>query len=371
MLSSPRISAIQEASEMRSFNCLVLCAAFCTALALPVLAQQVREPASYPHDMSDFGCVHKDENVCDQAPAPPPDYNPLIGTWVRYSLLRNGFSVQPPDAPLYVKFGPDGWWSMMEFPANRPKVNKSLDQQTPQELFSRFDKLGGGWGNYSNIGMVNYRHHLAGLGPGGGESSQERAWRFEGNILILEGTGPTRSPQVHARKLPNQPLGSRALVGTWERTAYTVNGAAGATTPEHLILGEDGWYHATVLPSGRQGVQGKPMAQWTTQEYVGAYGGMSASRGTYNVQGNTFVRRHIADVDPNLENKLSTGTFNLQGDTFTWQGTDAAGQKFSATYRKMKPFDVYAPLPPRAGGAARGAAPGGTGPAPARGSGAQ
>ncbi len=38
------------------------------------------------------------------APRRPPDYIPLVGTWVRYSLLRNGFSVQPPDAPLYVKF---------------------------------------------------------------------------------------------------------------------------------------------------------------------------------------------------------------------------------------------------------------------------
>jgi hypothetical protein len=273
---------------------------------------------------------------------------------VRYSLLRNGFSVQPPDAPLYVKFMNDGWWSMMEFPADRPKVNKPLDQQTTKELFSRFDKMAGGWGNYTNIGMVNLRHHKAGLGPGGGESSQERAWRFEGNILILEGTGPTKSPQVHARKLPNQPLGSRALVGSWERTAYTVNGAAGAATPEHLLLGEDGWYHASVLPDGRKGVQGKPQDQWTPQEYAAAFNGMSASRGTYNVQGTTFVRRHIADTDPNLEDKLSSGTFTQQGNTFTWQGTDAAGQKFSATYTKLPPFDVYAPLAARGGGAARG-----------------
>ena len=72
---------------------------------------------------------------------------------------------------------------------------------------------------------------------------------------------------------------------------------------------------------------------------------MSASRGTYNVQGTTFVRRHIGDTDPNLEDKLSTGTFAVKGDTFTWTGTDAAGQKFSATYTRMEPFDVYAPFP--------------------------
>src|SRR4030095_16495536 len=122
----------------------------------------------------------------------------------------------------------------------------------------------------------------------------------------------------------------------------------------------DGWYHATVLPAGRKGAAGE-QSKWTTQDYVAAYKGMQASRGTYNVQGNTFVRRHIADVDPNLEDKLSTGTFTQQGDQFTWTGTDAWGQKFEATYRRLKPFDVYAPL----GGRGRGAGPAAG--APARG----
>ena len=66
------------------------------------------------------------------------------------------------------------------------------------------------------------------------------------------------------------------------------------------------------------------------------------------MQGTTFARRHIGDTDPSLEDKLSTGTFTLKGDAFTWTGTDAAGQTFSATYTRMKPFDVYAPF--RAGG---------------------
>ena len=230
------------------FRSALLCAGICATAAFAALGVQAQEPASFPHDMSDYGCTHKDENACDSAPAPPPDYIPLVGTWVRYSLLRNGFSVQPPDAPLYVKFMKDGYWSMMEFPANRPKINKPLEQQTTKELFSRFDKMGGGWGNYSNSGQVNFRHHKAGLGPGDGENTQERAWRFEGNVLVLEGSGPTKSPQIHARKLPNQKLGSTELVGSWQRTAYTVNGAPGTTTPEHLLLGEDGWFHATTLP---------------------------------------------------------------------------------------------------------------------------
>ena len=89
------------------FRAVLLCA-MCAAVGFAALSLRAQEPASYPHDMSDYGCTNRDENTCDSAPAPPPDYNPLVGTWIRYSLLRNGFSVQPPDAPLYVKFMKDG-----------------------------------------------------------------------------------------------------------------------------------------------------------------------------------------------------------------------------------------------------------------------
>jgi hypothetical protein len=323
---------------------LIAAAVLTGALALPAAAQPPA-PADYPHDMSAFQCSHRDEEVCDAAPTPPPLYTPLVGSWVRFSLLRNGFSVQPPDAPLYLQFMADGYWSMMEFPAGRPKVDKPLDQQTPQELFARFDKMSGGYGVYTNIGQVNYRHHKLGLTPGG-ENTQERAWRFEGNVLVLEGAGPTRSPQIHARKLPTQPLGTTALVGSWERTAYSVNGqpVAGAA-PEHLLLAEDGWYQATSLPAGRTSPRGVDMKTWTTAQYVAAFGGMSASRGTYAVTANTLSRRHIGDVDPNLEGKLTSGTYTRSGDSFTWTGTDAQGRTFVATYVKMKPFDIYAPLP--------------------------
>jgi hypothetical protein len=181
----------------------------------PLAAQPggLAAPAALPHDMSNYGCSHYDGKTCDQAPSPPPDYNPLIGTWVRYSLLRNGFTVQLPDAPLYVKFSSDGYWSMMEFPAGRPKADKPMDQQTPQELFARFDSMEGGWGTYTQNGQLNIRHHQRGISPGGGASDQVREWSFEGNILLLAGTGANRSPQARFRKLPNQPLASRSLPG--------------------------------------------------------------------------------------------------------------------------------------------------------------
>jgi hypothetical protein len=318
-------------------------AAILVLAATAASAQQAKIPASYPHDMTDFECSHRDDSACDNAPLPPPDYTPIVGTWVRYSLLRQGFSVQPPDAPLVIKFMNDGWWSMVELPAGRAKVNRPLEQQTPQELLARFDKMGGGWGNYTNAGQINIRHHKAGLNPGN-ESDQVRGWHFDGNALVLDGTGPDHSPIIHARKLPNQPLGSRALAGSWDRLSYKVNGAPVDAAPEHLLLGEDGWYQATVLPPGRTDRKGLPQNQWSTQDYVNAYKGMEASWGTYNVEAASFLRRHIGDTDPNLEDKLAIGTFRLKGDSFTWTGTDAAGRKFEAVYRRATPFDIYAPV---------------------------
>lgn len=327
---------------------VVAAALLCMLASLPVLAQRGQTAgrgsasATLPEDMSTYQCSHFDETACDQAPNPPPN-NSLVGTWVRISLLRNAFSVQPPDAPLYVKFGSDGHWSMMEFPAGRPKLNKPLDQQTPQELFNRFDKMDGGYGTYLIQGQTVNRRHVSNLGPGGGGGDQVREWSFEGNILALIGTGPTRSPQARFRKLPPQPVSSTALVGTWDRTALTVNAQAvtGPLLQQWIVLGEDGWFHQTAVPSGRK-APGKPMEQYTVQDYVGAYTGLSAARGVYNIQGTTLTRKHLADTDPNLTGWDEVAQFTLGGDTLTLQGTNERGEKVQATYNRLKALDPYA-----------------------------
>lgn len=326
---------------MRKLAAAILLCAFAS---LPVRAhrEQGAGKSSLPEDMSTYQCSHRDGSACDQAPNPPPN-NPLVGTWVRISLLRNAFSVQPPDAPLYVKFGSDGYWSMMEFPAGRPKVNKSLDQQTSEDLFSRFDKMEGGYGTYLIQGQTVNRRHVSNLGPGGGGGDQVREWSFEGNILALIGTGPTRSPQARFRRLPPQPVASTTLVGTWDRTALTINGQAvtGPLLQQWLVLGEDGWFHETAVPPGRKDPR-KPMEQYTTQDYVAAFAGLSATRGTYDVQGMTLTRRHIADINPNLTGWEETAQFTLRGETLSLQSTNDKGEKIQATYNRLKPLDPYA-----------------------------
>jgi hypothetical protein len=53
------------------FRSVLLCAGMCATVWLPALVLQAQEPASYPHDMTDFGCTNKDENVCDSRSSAP------------------------------------------------------------------------------------------------------------------------------------------------------------------------------------------------------------------------------------------------------------------------------------------------------------
>ena len=309
--------------------------------------------AVLPEDLSAYECTHRDGPACDQHPAPPPA-NPIVGTWVRISLLRNGYSQQPPSAPMYIKFGADGYWTMMEFPAGRPKVNKPLAQQTAPELLSRFDRMEGAYGTYYLQGQVLIRHHVANLDPAGTPStvlltsagSQIRDWGFEGNILTMIGTGPNRSPQARMRKLPAQPLASTALVGTWERTTLTVNGKAvtGPLLQQRILFGEDGWFHQTAVPPGRRD-PAKALEVYTVQDWVDGYTGLSAVRGTYDVRGATLIRRHVADLDPNLTGSEETASFTLDKGSLTIEGADAAGAAVRATYTRLPPHDPYAPPP--------------------------
>lgn len=318
-------------------------ALFPIALALvssPLVAQTNLQPASVPEDLWDFGCVRWDEYACDQVPQENLNDPPVVGTWVRISLLRNSFSVQPPDAPLYLIVMPDGYWSMFEFPANRPRYNLPMGEQTSAQLFRRFDKLEGSFGWWTWDGTVLNRHHMGGVNPGAdGESDQRREVIWENSIMAMLGTGSNRSPQARMRKLPVQPLSTRALVGTWDRTTHTVNGQAvtGATVPQRIFLNDDGWFHQIVMPRGRTN-PGKPRAEYTPADYVTAFAGLALARGTYDiVDGNTLVRFHAANLDPNLTGWREVAQYTLAGNTMTLQGVDESGARYQSTYTRQAP----------------------------------
>jgi hypothetical protein len=282
------------------------------------------------------------------AKTPPPDPTcsaaRLVGTWERISLLRNGLSVQPPDAPLFVKFGADGYWSMMEMPDGRPSIDKPPDQVTAKELFAHFDKVEGGQGTWTvkADGSVVTRRHLVNIAPGGEGSAQDRLCWFEGEILALVGTGATRSPQARFKRLPVQPGKPHPLVGTWERTSHAINGKpAPQPAPLIVILGEDGWYSQTQLPTGRKSVD-KPLDQYTVDDYIKSFAGVSAARGTYSVEGTTFTRKYVAHIDPALVGRDNVVQFTLSGETMTIKGTPAGGAAFESTFRRLQKLDTAA-----------------------------
>ena len=292
------------------------------ALVTPALAQEPAKPAASP--------------TCTAAR--------LVGTWERVSLLRNALSVQPPDAPLFVKFGADGYWSMMEMPDDRPTIAKPLDQMTARELFTRFDKVEGGQGTWTvkADGSVVTRRHLVNIAPGGENSNQDRLCWFEGEILALVGTGANRSPQARFKRLTAPQSKPHPLVGTWEQASLAVDGKPSPLPAAAIvIIGEDGWFSATQLPAGRKPA-GKPMEQYTVDDYVRSFSGVEAGRGTYTVEGTTLRWKHVANIDPNLVGSETVAQYSLAGDTLTLRATTAGGAKFVSTYRRPKPLDTIA-----------------------------
>lgn len=266
----------------------------------------------------------------------------LVGTWERVSLLRNALSVQPPDAPLFVKFSSDGHWSMMEMP-DRPKDDRPLEKLTDKELFARFDKVEGGYGTWSLKGDTLTRKHVVNIAPGGEGNNQDRTCIFEGEILALIGTGVNRSPQARFKRLPTQQGKPHNLVGTWERVSLVIDGKAQQPplAPLVLILGEDGWFSQTQLPTGRKPVK-KPMEQYTVEDYLQSFKNVSAARGTYTVEGNVMTRKHVADIDSGYVGYEDPRQFTLDGDTLTLRGKTKSGGKVEATFRRSKPLETSA-----------------------------
>jgi hypothetical protein len=285
------------------------------------------------------------------AAAQHPDFevNPLVGTWERVSLLRNSLSVQPPDAALYLKFNADGYWSMMEMPDGRPKVNKPLEEMTKEELFQRFDKVEGGWGYYLVKRDVVNRIHDEDISPGREGLQHIREYIFEDKIMNLAGTGANRSPQARMQPMPPSPPGDNRLAGTWERTSLTLDGkATPPPAPEIILLGEDGWFSQTHLPKGRERLA-KPMEQYTKEDFLKAFKNVGAARGAYTVQGSKFTRKHVADIDPNLVGYDDVREFSLDGDTLTLRGSNKAGVKVESTYRRLAPRQIlsWSVTPPK------------------------
>jgi hypothetical protein len=120
---------------------------------------------------------------------PPMDVkpSPIIGTWERVWLIRDGVLQQPPSVPEYVFFGSDGYFMQMELPAGRPKVQKPLAKMTPEELTARLAHVAVAFGTFSVAASIVTRKHLRTDTPGSVGYEQVRGFRFEGGFVRMRG----------------------------------------------------------------------------------------------------------------------------------------------------------------------------------------
>jgi hypothetical protein len=115
--------------------------------------------------------------------------------------------------------------------------------------------------------------------------------------------------------LPAMSQSTNPLVGVWERISLmrgTTQGQPPAA-PEFLIISADGYFSESELPEGREKVN-KPLDQMTKEELVDRFRRTAASRGTYTIQGNVLIRKHIADLNPSAEGSDQVRNFRFDGD---------------------------------------------------------
>ena len=105
--------------------------------------------------------------------------------------------------------------------------------------------------------------------------------------------------------------------------AHDTGKATPPAAPEIVLLGADGWFSQTQFPKGRERI-GKPMEEYTKEDFLKAFQHVGAARGTYTVAGNKFTRKHVANIDPNLVGQEQAREFTLDGDTLTLRGSNPA-----------------------------------------------
>ena len=113
--------------------------------------------------------------------------HPLIGTWVRFFLMRDSTVQQPPATPEWVFFSPDGYYLNMEIHEGRPKMDKPVSQMSKEELLKRFGAAGVTYGTYTVTGNVSNRKHVIGISPDDSSFEQVRGFRFEGDVVNFRG----------------------------------------------------------------------------------------------------------------------------------------------------------------------------------------
>ena len=115
----------------------------------------------------------------------------VVGAWTRVSLRDSvGKTAQPPDAPAFVIFSANGFFSQSAIPSGRPKLNKELAKLTKDELLARFQHVDAWRGTYAIAGTRLTRKTVADVDPTGEGTEFVQLMRFAGDTLILTRANP-------------------------------------------------------------------------------------------------------------------------------------------------------------------------------------
>lgn len=135
---------------------------------------------------------------------------------------------------------------------------------------------------------------------------------------------------------------AEALQGAWQVTEVVTAGPASRTlsSPQPSLLLFTGRHYSYTLINGEQPRPPLPRRAATAAELLTVWNPFSANAGTFEVSGDTMIRRPIVAKSPDA---MAPGAFNqytyrLSADTLwvTALGTEAGAARNPSTYRYLR-----------------------------------
>ncbi len=113
----------------------------------------------------------------------------FVGTWERIARKNNeGQPVTGAAVPSQIIFSADGHYVQVSNPPGRAKLDKPIKEMTREELLNRFENVSGSYGIYSISGNTLTRKLISSSNPNSDGSEFKQTCKFEGDLLILNGT---------------------------------------------------------------------------------------------------------------------------------------------------------------------------------------
>ena len=124
-----------------------------------------------------------------RATASAQNQKAFVGLWERIAIKGNdGQPVTGAVVPSQLNFNADGHYLQVTNPPGREKLDKPIKEMTKEELLNRFEGVSGGYGTYALSGNTLTRKSLTNSDPNREGTENKQTYKFEGDLLILNGT---------------------------------------------------------------------------------------------------------------------------------------------------------------------------------------